>query len=918
MSRLSRALRSLFVSRRVSPPSKDSSILQTPVKAAPGLSVDPLETEIRQLIQSGKPVDAMKLARQSAGEFGNRPGTAFLYGLSLEAVGRHEEALEAYQTELAVNPAHSEARARCENLLKAFAKPVVTQLEAGQRSWHTSLPRPTLLAIQQSLHNYHYRGVPMLKNPFDAALYPKLLWKLKPRTIFEIGSKSGGSALWMGDMIDTFGIDARVHSLDIVRVTAVSHPRVTFLEGDGRALKKSFSAEFLQDQPKPWLVIEDADHHYETSSAVLRFFHPWLKPEDYIVVEDGIISDLVEDAECNSGPHRALKEFLQQHSGTYEIDGEYCDFFGYNMTWCTNGFLKKKALTPLPANNNPLEEAELLVKTGQTAQALLLLNQIKAQRIPTRNADLLRARCFLAEKQIQAALEAAREELRHFPENEKAASLIPILEAGITPGPVLGTGEYQQLYSSIRRYTMLDPARLHSLYDLSKSVCERDLPGNFVECGVAAGGSSALLATVIARFSKRARRLFSCDTFTGMPDASPLDKHGNSTPEDAGWGAGTCAAPIDSLRSICKELGVSEIVEPVQGLFADTLPKLRERVGPIAFLHMDGDWYSSTRDILENLFDQIVDGGVIQIDDYGYWEGCKQAIKEFEEKRGLHFDLHTIDDTGVWMIKNESAGSGVSNTPRARPSHSGRLLNLGCGTHFHPAWVNVDIAPGDPRILRHDLQARLPFEDASFGVVYHSHVMEHLPRRRAMPFLKECYRVLAAGGIIRVVVPDLETITRLYLKYLDGALTGDKESAQRHEWMTLELLDQIAREQPGGEMLKYWQQNPMPVEDFVIERMGQELRDCRAAMAGHPVPPEDPFPPDEMKIARFRQSGEIHKWMYDQWSLRVMLENCGFRDIAVCAANESKIPGFDNYRLDVTSDGSVRKPDSLFMEALKP
>ena len=75
---------------------------------------------------------------------------------------------------------------------------------------------------------------------------------------------------------------------------------------------------------------------------------------------------------------------------------------------------------------------------------------------------------------------------------------------------------------------------------------------------------------------------------------------------------------------------------------------------------------------------------------------------------------------------------------------------------------------------------------------------------------------------------------------------------------------------------------------------------------------------DAAQIGRFRESGEVHKWMYDRWSLRVLLEKCGFQEIAVCAANESRIPGFERYNLDVTESPLVRKPDSLFIEALKP
>jgi len=273
------------------------------------------------------------------------------------------------------------------------------------------------------------------------------------------------------------------------------------------------------------------------------------------------------------------------------------------------------------------------------------------------------------------------------------------------------------------------------------------------------------------------------------------------------------------------------------------------------------------------------------------------------------------------MIQNLLKKLGlVPTTPRSTL----RLLNLGCGGHFHSDWVNVDIAPHDPRVLQHDLQSRLPFEDSSFAAVYHSHVLEHIPKSQAAAFLNECHRVLAPGGVLRVVVPDLEMITRLYLKYLDEAVAGDEEAAKRHEWMTLELLDQMVREESGGEMLKYWRQNPMPAEDFVIERFGREvlnhLGPIRAAQlnkVSSEVTIEAPQA-SAQEIGRFRQEGEVHKWMYDRWSLNLLLKSCGFFDFKVCKANESEIPNFSNYELDTSPDGSVRKPDSIFVEAIKP
>ena len=91
------------------------------------------------------------------------------------------------------------------------------------------------------------------------------------------------------------------------------------------------------------------------------------------------------------------------------------------------------------------------------------------------------------------------------------------------------------------------------------------------------------------------------------------------------------------------------------------------------------------------------------------------------------------------------------------------LLNLGCGASFHPDWLNVDLVAADPSVLVHNLREPLPFGDQSFAAVYHSHVLEHLPRERALPFIRECYRVLRAGGFLRVAVPDLERIATLEL-----------------------------------------------------------------------------------------------------------------------------------------------------------
>lgn len=248
-----------------------------------------------------------------------------------------------------------------------------------------------------------------------------------------------------------------------------------------------------------------------------------------------------------------------------------------------------------------------------------------------------------------------------------------------------------------------------------------------------------------------------------------------------------------------------------------------------------------------------------------------------------------------------------------------KMLNLGCGRRLHPAWVNVDFQTTAPGVMACDLTKGIPFSSASFDVVYNSHLLEHFTKSQAPVFLKECFRVLKPSGILRVVVPDLEAIIRCYLRELEQAAACEEGAAERHEWMTIELLDQLVRHEPGGQMLKYWKRVPMPAEKFVIERMGGEVRGFLAGLRRTPAVLDIGVGrPTPSGLGAFRLSGEVHQWMYDRVTLARLLREAGFEDISRVDAGKSAIPDFQTYGLDMESDGSVRKPDSLFMEAVKP
>ncbi len=554
-----------------------------------------------------------------------------------------------------------------------------------------------------------------------------------------------------------------------------------------------------------------------------------------------------------------------------------------------------------------IEEISGLIKSGKIDKAFKQIIELKSKKKPIRNLDLLRAFCFIFKDDLTSAKESLLEELARFPDNDLAKDTLKNVNEQLST-EIKGDDEFAELFKKISAYTMLSVERLKSLYDNAKKICIEDLPGNFVECGVARGGSSILLASVIKKYSKRERFLFSLDTFEGMPEPGEDDKHQGIGADETGWGTGTCDGGIENFNKLINEFGLEKIIHPVQGLFQNTLPKIKNEIGEIALLHLDGDWYESTKTVLNNLYDSVIENGFIQIDDYGYWEGCRKAVDEFQLERNLKFDLKKIDATGVSFTKSNSQKIIVENKKV--------LLNLGCGGNFRDGWINIDINSPYPEVKNYDLRKGIPFDNETADFIYSSHMLEHLSKSDAEKFISECYRVLKKDGILRLAVPDLETIAREYLTNLEEAKQGNEIAKKKYEWIILELLDQMVRNVSGGEMLKYWAQEDIPAYDYVIQRVGSEAkRAIEQIRKNGYVPQKEPEEPCE--IGKFRLSGEIHQWMYDEYSLSELLKKAGFRIVKRTTAEKSMLPEFNNYLLDIDENGEIRKPDSLFMEAAK-
>jgi len=182
-----------------------------------------------------------------------------------------------------------------------------------------------LLTCQGAPALMRWRGTPLMKNVFDFAMYPALLAELQPRTIFEVGSGLGASAIWLADHLSLCGVEGHVHSVDRVKAE-IEHAAVSFYQGDCSDPKQLFDPGLLHAAPHPWLVVEDAHHNV---AAVLEQFHMHLAAGDYLVVEDSEVK------------REAIREFLGAHPGEYLVDTRFTDYFGRNATCAADSIFVK-------------------------------------------------------------------------------------------------------------------------------------------------------------------------------------------------------------------------------------------------------------------------------------------------------------------------------------------------------------------------------------------------------------------------------------------------------------------------------------------------------------------------------------------------------------------------------------------------
>lgn len=223
-------------------------------------------------------------------------------------------------------------------------------VKISERLDNCGIPKELWRQLTENAYLQTWKGLTIEKDPMQIALYPMLLYELQPKTIIELGTLNGGSAVWLADQLDLFQIEGHVYSVDIdlslLDEKTRNDSRIDFLQGDCNDISGILPAEMLANLPHPWIVIEDV---HVNLIGIMEYFHNFLQSGDYLIVEDtnNFMWEVWQDwddqelIERGLRKHEELKGWVINHEDEYLVDTYYLDMYGYNSSKNWNSILKK-------------------------------------------------------------------------------------------------------------------------------------------------------------------------------------------------------------------------------------------------------------------------------------------------------------------------------------------------------------------------------------------------------------------------------------------------------------------------------------------------------------------------------------------------------------------------------------------------
>jgi O-methyltransferase len=220
------------------------------------------------------------------------------------------------------------------------------------------------------------------------------------------------------------------------------------------------------------------------------------------------------------------------------------------------------------------------------------------------------------------------------------------------------TDDDREIMIKVKPFTATGSERIGGLISAVKYIHHNQIEGDFVECGVWRGGSMMAAMLTLLDLGDTTRHFYLYDTYEGMtaPTSKDVLYDGTqitdllSTSEKKTGPAQWCVASLDDVTQNIFSTGYpKDKVHFIKGRVEDTLPAVLPK--KIALLRLDTDWYESTYHELIHLYPLLCPGGVLIIDDYGYWQGCRKAVDDYFAKQTFVPLLTKLDFSGRLAVK---------------------------------------------------------------------------------------------------------------------------------------------------------------------------------------------------------------------------------------------------------------------------
>ncbi|KYG73476.1 MULTISPECIES: TylF/MycF/NovP-related O-methyltransferase [Roseivirga] len=223
------------------------------------------------------------------------------------------------------------------------------------------------------------------------------------------------------------------------------------------------------------------------------------------------------------------------------------------------------------------------------------------------------------------------------------ASEFELMKERRNEGRHLAEGSQHLVYA----HTMIGRKRMDNIQRCFEQLISENIQGDLIECGVWNGGATIFMAGLLQAYQEHDRKVWVADSFDGVPVPELEEDKEFDISKKVFPGL---AVGLEEVKNNFDKYDLlKENVEFLPGLFSSTLPNAP--INEIAVLRLDGDLYESTMDSLNALYDRVVSGGFVIVDDYGVLPPCKKAVDEFREKRNISNSYQWIDWSGIYWRK---------------------------------------------------------------------------------------------------------------------------------------------------------------------------------------------------------------------------------------------------------------------------